>query len=334
MADNFNVGVIGGGAWGTTLSILANRAGSNVVLGTRNPNVIESIRAKRVNDIYLPGVYIDPAIRVSEKFEDVCRNDIVIMATPSHVLRMACIIFSDMLNTKVPVVIASKGIERGSLLLMSEVVQSVLPYNPVGIISGPNFAEEAAKGLPTATTIASSDREMLEKVAYAVGGRMFRPYLSDDIVGTQIGGAVKNVIAIACGIAMGRGMGENTRAALITRGFAEIARLTMAKGGKYETLMGLSGLGDLLLTCGSTKSRNMSFGMAIGQGKPLDEVLAGRGRSATEGYVSAESVFRLARKLGVSMPICEAVYCILYEKASIEHSINQLLERPITNEGV
>lgn len=334
MMNNLSVGVIGGGAWGTTLAILANRAGSRVTLGTRNLNVIQSIQERRMNDIYLPGVFLDPAIHVSEKFDDVCRSDIVIMATPSHVLRMACIIFSDMLNTKIPIVIASKGIERGSLLLMSEVVQSVLPYNPIGIISGPNFAEEAANGLPTATTIASSNRELLDKLSHAIGGRMFRPYFSDDIIGAQIGGAVKNIIAIACGIVAGRNMGENARAALVTRGFAEMARLTMAKGGKYETLMGLSGLGDLLLTCGSPKSRNMSFGMNIGQGKPVDEVIASRGRSATEGYVSAESIARLAGKLGVSMPICEAMYSVLYEKLPIDEAINQLLERPVASEAV
>lgn len=334
MTDNFSVGVIGGGAWGTTLAILANRAGSRVVLGTRNVNVIKAIDERRMNDTYLPGIYIDPAIHITDKFEEVCRSDIVIMATPSHVLRMACIIFSDMLNTKIPIVIASKGIERGSLFLMSEVVQSVLPYNPIGVISGPNFAEEAAHGLPTATTIASSNRELLDKLSHAIGGRMFRPYLSDDIIGAQIGGAVKNIIAIACGIVVGKNMGENARAALVTRGFAEMARLTMAKGGKYETLMGLSGLGDLLLTSGSPKSRNMSFGMSIGQSKPLEEVLSRRGRTATEGYVAAESIAKLARKLGVSMPICEAMYGVLYEKMPIDEAINQLLERPIVSEGV
>jgi glycerol-3-phosphate dehydrogenase (NAD(P)+) len=332
MADNLSVGVIGGGAWGTALSILANRAGSKVTLGTRNANVIKAIQENRCNDIYLPSVFVDPAITVTDKFDAVCKSDVVIFATPSHVLRMVSIIFSDMLETKIPIIVASKGVERGSLMLMSEVVQSVLPYNPIGVISGPNFADEAAKGLPTATTIASADRELLDKLAYAVGGRMFRPYLSDDIIGAQIGGAVKNVIAIACGIAVGRGMGENARAALVTRGFTEMARLTLAKGGKYETLMGLSGLGDLLLTCGSPKSRNMSLGLAIGQGKPVEDVISSRGRSATEGYVAAESLIKLARKLGVSMPICEAIYYILYEKTPIDQAISQLLERPITDE--
>ena len=332
--NNYRVGVIGGGAWGTALAILANRAGSRVMLGTRNPNVQQSIRDHRSNDIYLPSVFIDPHIEVTDKIAQVCRSDVLIMAVPSHILRSACIAVSDTLDSKVPIVIASKGVERGSLMLMSEVVEDLLPNNPIGIISGPNFAEEAARGMPTATTIASHNPELLDMLTYALGGRLFRPYLTDDVIGTQIGGAIKNVIAIACGISIGRGLGENTRAALVTRGFAEMARLAQAKGGRYETLMGLSGLGDLILTCGSQKSRNLSFGTAIGMGKSKDEVLASRGRGATEGVVSAESVQRLAKKHNISMPICDAVYRILYENADLDKVIAGLLERPFASEGI
>lgn len=333
MGDNqYRVGVIGGGAWGTALSIIANRAGSKVTLGTRNTNVIQSIIERRSNDIYLPSVFISPDIQITERFEEACKSDLLILAMPSHVLRTVCIMISDMLDVSVPLVIASKGIERGSLMLMSEVVQAILPKNPVAIISGPNFADEAAKGLPTATTVACAGKELQEMISYAVGGRLFRPYLTDDIISTQIGGAVKNVIAIACGIAQGKEMGENAKAALITRGFAEIARLAVAKGGKYETLMGLCGLGDLILTCESTKSRNMSFGVAIGQGRNKDDVLSARGRGATEGVFAAESVSKLSRKLEVSMPICEAVYHILYENAPVDKVVNGLLERPFVHE--
>jgi glycerol-3-phosphate dehydrogenase (NAD(P)+) len=332
--NNYRVGVIGGGAWGTALSILANRAGSAVTLGTRNVNVIRSIEERRTNEIYLPSIFIDPSIAITDKLGDACRGDLLILAMPSQHLRSICIAVSDMLDPKVPVVIASKGIERGSLMLMSEVAATILPHNPLGIISGPNFADETARGMPTATTIASTNPELLDLLTYAIGGRLFRPYLTSDIVGTQIGGAVKNVIAIACGIAIGRNFGENARAALVTRGFAEIARLTIAKGGKYETLMGLSGLGDLILTCGSPKSRNMSFGIAIGQGKTKEDILSSRGRSATEGVIAAESVSRLARKFDVSMPICEAVYRILYDHAPVERAIGELLERPFVSEGL
>jgi len=333
-ADNYRVGVIGGGAWGTALAILANRAGSEVTFATRNSNVIEAIRDHRTNDVYLPSVFIDPGIAISDKIPDVCDHDLVIIAVPSNVVRSVCISISDMLPIHTPVVIASKGIERGSLMLMSEVVKSILPHNPVAVISGPNFADEAARGIPTATTIACADKELWDKLIYAIGGRLFRPYMTTDLIGTQIGGAVKNVIAIACGIAIGKGFGENARAAIVTRGFAEMSRLALAKGGKYETLMGLSGLGDLILTCGSPKSRNMSFGIALGEGKNKDDILLSRGRTATEGVVAAESVARLARKLSVPMPICDAVYRILHEDTPLEKAIGELLERPFASEEI
>ena len=334
MQNNYRVGVIGGGAWGTALSIVANRAGSQVTLGTRNSNVIASVNQRRSNDIYLPSVFIDPSIEVTDRFIDVCRGDILVLAMPSYVLRTMCISISDMISSDVIIMVASKGIERGSLMFMSDVVKSILPHNPVAIISGPNFADEAAKGLPTATTIACADTSLWDTLMYAIGGRLFRPYMTEDIIGTQIGGVVKNIIAIACGIAIGKNMGENARAALVTRGFAEMSRFTLANGGKYETLMGLSGLGDLILTCGSEKSRNMSFGMAIGQGKAKDDLLSSRGRTALEGVISSESICKLARKYNVPMPICEAVYRIVHENASVDQVIETLLERPFVSETV
>lgn len=329
---NYKIGVIGGGAWGTALAILVNRAGSEVTLCTRNQNVIQSIRDRRTNDAYLPGIFIDPSIYITDKLVDISRSDLIILAIPSHTLRSVCISLSDLLPPHVPIVIACKGIERGSLMLMGEIARSILPHNPVAIISGPNFADEAAKGMPTATTIACADESLWDMLMHAIGGRLFRPYMTTDIIGAQIGGAVKNVIAIACGIALGKGFGENARAAIVTRGFTEIARLTVAKGGRHETLMGLSGMGDLILTCGSTKSRNMSFGVSIGQGKQKEDILLTRGRTATEGVIAAESVYKLGCKLGVSMPITEAVYQILYENADVDQAIEGLLERPFSAE--
>ena len=331
---HYKVGVIGGGAWGTALSILANRAGSEVTLCTRNLNVIQAIQERRTNDAYLPGVFIDPAITLTDKLIDICRHDLIILAAPSHTMRSVCIALSDLLPTNIPIMIACKGIERGSLMLMGEIAKSILPKNPLSVISGPNFADEAARGLPTATTIACAEQQHWDMLVQAIGGRLFRPYLTTDIVGAQIGGAVKNVIAIACGIAIGKNFGENARAAIVTRGFMEMARLTIAKGGKHETLMGLSGMGDLILTCGSTKSRNMSFGMAIGQGKNKDEVLLSRGRTATEGVIAAESVHKLAKKLGVAMPITEAVYHILYENSDVHQTVDSLLGRPFGAEAL
>lgn len=301
---------------------------------TRNQNVIQSVQDRRVNEPYLPDVFLDPSIHVTDKLSEMVNYDVVIMATPSHTLRSVCIALSDILPSDIPIMLASKGIERGSLMLMSEVTKAILPNNPVAIISGPNFADDAAKGMPTATTIACKQKDYWDMFIHAIGGRLFRPYMTTDIIGAQIGGAVKNVIAIACGIAMGRGYGENARAAIVTRGFAEISRLNQAKGGKQETLMGLCGMGDLLLTCGSTKSRNMSFGMALGQGRQKDDILASRGRTATEGVVAAESVYKLAAKLGVSMPITQAVYQIIYEDMDVNQIVKDLLERPFSQEAI
>lgn len=332
MQDIHTIGVVGAGAWGTALAVLARRAGTDVTLWSRNPNVIEPIQQKRMNDAYLPNIYIDPTIQVTDRLQDLSRSDTLILAIPAQYLRSVCIMLSDLIDTDLPLVISTKGIERGSLALMSEVVSTILPSNPLAILSGPNFADEAAKGLPTATTLACQDKDLGERLLYAIGGKHFRPYLSDDLIGTQIGGAVKNVIAIACGIALGRGMGENARAALITRGLAEMTRLCLSKGGKPETLMGLSGIGDLLLTCSSDKSRNTSLGMEIGRSGNVDDIIPKQRRGVTEGIATAESVTQLAQKLGIAMPICFAVQQILYEHSSINDTIAQLLERPFTQE--
>lgn len=334
MKPYYDIGIIGGGSWGTALAVIANRAGSKVKLATRNRNVVDTIRESRVNDIYLPGVYLDPAIGVTDNFYEVCHADFVILAMPSHCVRSACISISDFLAPGVPLLLGNKGIERGSLLLMSEVVESVLPSNTIGVISGPSFAEEMALGQPTAVTIACADRATGEKFVYALGGRHFRPYLSDDVIGTQLGGVMKNVIAIACGIAAGMGMGENARAAIITRGFAEMARLALARGAKLDTLTGLSGLGDLVLTCSSETSRNMALGVAIGQGAGAADVIHSEGRGVLEGAVSAESVVRLAAKFGVETPICEAIHRILNQNAEVTASVEALLDRPFSVENL
>jgi glycerol-3-phosphate dehydrogenase (NAD(P)+) len=322
-----HVGVIGAGAWGTALAMLANRAGSRTTLWTRNAQVMESIRDRRVNAQYLPDLFIDPAISVTDDSEFVHGCDVLVLTIPAQSLRTVAISLSDKVPANVPLVIATKGIERGSLMLMSEVVASILPHNPYAILSGPNFAREAAAGLPTATALATHRASLAEKIVYAIGGKYFRLYANDDPVGTQIGGAVKNVLAIAAGIVDGRGLGENARAALITRGVVEIARLAKAKGGKDETLMGLSGMGDILLSCTSEKSRNYALGVALGR------TGATRSAALTEGVATAESVTHLARKLGVAMPIAMAVNAILGGNVEIDEAIEKLLERPIGNEG-
>ncbi len=318
-----HVGVIGAGSWGTALAILANRAGSRTTLWTRNPQVMEGIRNRRENAQYLPEQFIDPAIAVTDDTSFVSDCDLLIVTIPAQALRTVAISLSDKVPSNLPLILATKGIERGSLMLMSEVVQSILPHNPYAILSGPNFAREAAAGLPTATTIATHHEALAEKITFAIGGKYFRLYVNDDPIGTQIGGAVKNVLAIASGIVEGRGLGENARAALITRGIVEVARLAKAKGGQEETLMGLSGLGDMLLSCTSRSSRNYALGVSIGRGQGQRS-----GGSLTEGVATSESVTQLARKLGINMPIASAVHGILSGKLEVDAAIEKLLERP------
>ncbi|MCC7260823.1 MAG: NAD(P)-dependent glycerol-3-phosphate dehydrogenase [Alphaproteobacteria bacterium] len=326
------IGVIGAGAWGTALAIVANRAGNSVTLWVRNSNVRKSIEKTRVNKPYLPEAYIDPAIAVSGEVDEACNSDLLLVVVPSQHLRTTCIMLSDKLPNKLPLVICSKGIERNSNALMSEVVKDVLPDNPVAILSGPNFAHEVAGGQPTATTIACTNEGFGQQVMFSLGSSMFRPYWTDDVIGTQIGGAVKNVIAIACGIALGKNLGENARAALITRGIAEMRRLCRAKGGRDETLMGLSGVGDLILTCTSLRSRNTSVGYALGAGKPLEEIL-GQHKGVAEGVASAESVTTLAHSLSVDMPICRTVHAILREEVRIDDAFYGLVNRPFMAEN-
>lgn len=325
--------VIGAGSWGTALAVMINRAGSHVTLYSRNDNVRQQILTKRVNESYLPGIFIDPAIDVADELMVATQKaSYVVMAVPSQQLRTSCIALSDQLGRDVPLILACKGIERGSLMFMHEVVKSILPHNPVMVLSGPNFAHEAASGLPTATVIAGERRAMTERAIYAMSGRFFRPYYSDDLIGVQIGGAVKNVIAVACGVAAGRAMGENARAALITRGLVEMQRLAEAKGGDVRTLCGLSGLGDLMLTCSSQTSRNMSLGFAIGKGEKVEPLLSLNRSGLTEGVVTAESVYQLSRNLGVSMPICHTVYELLQGEIDTDQAVEGLLARPLSDE--
>ena len=256
-----------------------------------------------------------------------CANFRFIVAVPAQNIRAMCIKLADVLPAEMPIAIASKGIERGSLSLMHEVLKDTLPKNPVLILSGPNFAVEVAKGLPTATTVACRNEVIANQFIYAVGGKFLRPYFTDDIISTQVGGSVKNVIAIACGIAIGMGYGENARAALITRGLAEMMRLSEALGGRRENLMGLSGMGDLVLTCSSTQSRNFSYGCRLASKDSNLEGLQSKGALA-EGMVTAESVSLLSEQLSVPMPLCNAVSRIIHKGVNVNEAIEELLSRP------
>lgn len=323
------IGVIGAGAWGTALAIAATRAGSEVVLWSRRPQIVDDINRNRFNSKYLGGIQINKNITATLDIADVNWCDAILLVVPAQQLRGVCEKLGS-IDKKVPFVICAKGVEHDSFALMSDVFAEYFPGNPVLILSGPNFADEVAKGLPACATLACEDKNAADKVISGLGSSTMRLYYSDDVIGAQIGGAIKNVIAIACGVAIGRGLGENARAALVTRGLAEIGRLCKKMGGKQETLLGLSGIGDIMLTCGSEKSRNTHFGIELGRGIKLEDVLA-EGKTV-EGVVTSKSVSMLADRLGVDMPISKAVKAILFDNAGIAETIKTLLERPFTDE--
>ncbi len=325
------VGVVGGGAWGTAMAVAAAWAGRQVVLWAREPDVVVAINQHHENTRFLPGIALPPVVRATPDLAEAGAVDVVLLVAPAQHLRAVCRDLGPALAAGVPLVVCAKGIETGSAALMSEVVAAVLPGAPQAVLSGPTFAAEVARGLPTAVTLAAADAGLGARLVAALGSRLFRPYLSDDPVGAQIGGAVKNVLAIACGVVEGRRFGDNARAALITRGLAEMARLGGALGARAETLMGLSGLGDLTLTCTSRQSRNMSLGFALGEGRGLADILAER-QSVAEGVHSAAAVVALAARWGVEMPICRAVDAILNHGAAIEETIDGLLARPFRGE--
>ena len=325
------IGVIGGGAWGTAAAAAAVRAGREAVLWAREADVVLAINREHRNARFLPDVMLDARVRATGHLAEAAAADVVLLVAPAQHMRAVCRELARVLVRGVPVVVCAKGIESATTALMTEVVAAELPEAPQAVLSGPTFAAEVACGLPTAVTLAAKDGELGRRLVAALGSPRFRPYLSDDPVGAHIGGAVKNVLAIACGVVEGRRFGDNARAALITRGLAEIVRLGGALGARAETLMGLSGLGDLTLTCTSRQSRNMSLGFALGEGRGLAEVLAGR-QSVAEGVHSAAAVVALAARQGVEMPICRAVDAILNRGAAIEETIDGLLARPFRGE--
>ncbi len=326
------IGIVGAGAWGTALATVAARAGRTVVIWAREPEVAEDINTRHRNALFLPGVNLDPAITATADLAALADMEAVLLVAPAQFLRGVAQALRRHLKAGVPVVICAKGIEKASLKLMTEVVEETLPEAHLAVLSGPTFAAEVARGLPTAITLACADAGLGARLVEALGQPSFRPYLSADLIGAEIGGAVKNVLAIACGIAHGRKLGENARAALITRGMAEILRLGRAKGARIETLMGLCGLGDLILTCSSEQSRNMSLGVALGRGETLADILAAR-HTVAEGVATAEAVSALAESLAIEMPICEAVNRILHHGADVDAVIHQLTTRPFTVEA-
>ena len=321
-------GVIGAGAWGTALAQVVSRAGLDVRLQAREPEVVESIRDRRVNEAFLPGITLDDRISVTADLADLGSCDVILAVPPAQHMRSTLATFAAHHRPGVPVILCSKGIERGSLKLMTDVLAETLPQAPAAVLSGPSFAGEVARGLPSAVTLACVDAALGEELMWTLSAPGFRPYLATDLIGAEVGGAIKNVLAIACGMAEGRGLGRSAHAALITRGFAEMTRMGVALGGQAETVAGLCGLGDLVLTCSSPQSRNMSLGLALGQGQTVEQALAGK-RSVAEGYESAPAVRELATKMGVDMPISLAVAALLNGETTVEAVIDDLLSRPL-----
>jgi glycerol-3-phosphate dehydrogenase (NAD(P)+) len=324
------IGIIGSGAWGTALGQSLVRAGRSVTLWAHEPETAAAINDAHENKAFLPGIALDPALRATSDIAEASRCDAVLLVVPAQHLRG--VTSHMMLAPGVPAVICTKGIELATGALMTELVAETLPGTPCAVLSGPTFAAEVARGQPTAVTLAARDRALGQSLVAALGSRALRPYLSDDPVGVEIGGAVKNVEAIACGIVVGRGLGENARAAIITRGLAEMVRLAQAKGGRAETLTGLSGLGDLTLTCTSPQSRNYSVGLALGQGQSLAAILGGR-RSIVEGIESAPACVALAERVGVELPIAAAVTAILDGGSAVDEAVERLLARPFRAEN-
>jgi glycerol-3-phosphate dehydrogenase (NAD(P)+) len=325
------VGVIGAGAWGAALAIACQRAGRDVTLWAREPEVVASIHATHENSLFLPGVKIPESVVATGDMAEAARGDAILVVTPAQHTRSALAALAPHVPAGTPVILCAKGIERGSLSLMTEALSETLPNATAAVLSGPSFAKEVAIGLPTAVTLACADRTTGDQIVQAISSSTFRLYYSNDLIGAEIGGSVKNVLAIACGIADGLGLGDSARAALITRGFAELTRLGEALGGKRETLTGLCGLGDLILTCSSAQSRNFSLGRALASGKSAAEALNDK-RSVAEGAETAPALMALAKKSGVEMPICETVLAILEGRITSQDAVIALLSRPPRDE--
>jgi glycerol-3-phosphate dehydrogenase (NAD(P)+) len=324
------IGIIGGGAWGTALAKIVSDGGRETLLWAIEDEVVTSINERQENPQFLAGVALNPEIRATSDFHELDPCDAWLVVTPAQHMRS---VLQNVPRCDKPLVLCAKGIEETSGKLLHEVAAESCPGAQIAVLSGPTFASEVARGLPTAVTLAAEDLELAEALRERIAQPTFRIYVSDDVAGAEIGGAVKNVLAIACGVVEGAGLGQNARAALIARGFAEMTRFGVACGARRETLAGLSGLGDLVLTCSSTSSRNYSLGVGIGQGRSAAELLAGR-KTVAEGAFTAPVLARLAREKGIEMPIVDAVDALIAGRADVEQVLEGLLSRPARSEAV
>ena len=318
------LGVIGGGAWGTALAQVGASGGRDVLLWAREAEVVEAVNSRHENSVFLTGSQLDRAVRATGELADLAECDAWLVVTPAQHMRA---VLEAAPNAGRPLILCSKGIEERSGALLHRVAAEASPGAPIAVLSGPTFAHEVAAGLPTAVTLAAEDHSLAEALRDRISRPTFRIYLSDDVAGAEIGGAVKNVLAIACGVVDGKGLGQNARAALIARGFAEMTRFGLANGAKRETLAGLSGLGDLVLTCSSTSSRNFSLGKGIGEGRSPAELMSDR-KTVAEGAFTAPVLARLAEEMGIDMPVVAAVDKLLSDRANVDQVLQELLARP------
>lgn len=325
------ISIIGAGAWGTALAQVAAQKNENVKLWARNESLAAEINAHRENKTYLAGYPLSDQITATGSLEIACKSEIILMVTPAQAMRNILEDMKPHIREDHKLVLCSKGIELSTGKLMSDVAQEILPSTSTAILSGPNFAHEIVANKPAATTITSLDKNIANYIQDALTSPAFRPYITADIIGAQIAGALKNVIAIACGIAHGMHMGESARASLVTRGLAEIARLGTAMGARHETFLGLSGVGDMMLTCSSEKSRNFSLGYELGSGKNIADILKSR-KNVTEGVHTAKAATDLARKHNVEMPISMTVHKCVNEGLPLDEALHAMLNRPVGNE--
>jgi glycerol-3-phosphate dehydrogenase (NAD(P)+) len=324
------LGIVGGGAWGTALAQVASAGGRETLLWAMEADVADSINRRHENPAFLAGVPLNESIGATTDLADLGSCDAWLVVTPAQHMRS---VLERAPDWDKPLILCSKGIEESSGELLHRVASEACPHAPVAVLSGPTFAHEVAKGLPTAVTLAAGDMGLAERLRERIARPTFRIYVSDDLAGAEVGGAVKNVLAIACGVVEGRGLGQNARAALIARGFAEMTRFGLACGARRETLAGLSGLGDLVLTCSSTSSRNYSLGVGIGEGRAPRELLSNR-KTVAEGAFTAAVLARLAREKGIDMPIVDAVDALISGRANVDEVLGALLSRPPKAEAV
>lgn len=325
-----HLSVIGAGAWGTALANMAARAGWRVSLWMRDEVTCTQIKQARENTRYLPGISLHDAVAPTTSLQQAAQADAILLVVPAQSMASTVATLLPHLGPDVPLIICAKGIERDTGLFLSERLQHLTSTHPVGVLSGPGFADDVARGLPTAVVLAFPQAELSHRLAQQLSGSTFRVYHHEDVRGVEIGGALKNVLAIACGIVSGRKMGESARAALMARGFSEMMRFAKAYGAQPETLMGLSGLGDVVLSCASSHSRNFAFGERLGQGLTLLEAQGGK---LTEGFFTTQAVMRLAKARGIDMPIMQAVYGVLQQQLTIDQAIDTLMSRSIKREN-